>query len=94
VYFCFIVGEQYRNESMQMIVLRQLILWRHKVDVLETQTSITCLSDLLSQLYDAYVLKTVSDGPGLSLLEAAEAIGISNSRAISQTLSSPTRGGG
>ena len=68
-----------------MVVLRQLILWRHQVDVLEPQTSITCLSDLLNQFYDAYVLKTVSDGPGLSLLEAAEAIGIStinHSRAL------------
>jgi ribosomal protein S6--L-glutamate ligase len=35
--------------------------------------------------YDAYVLKTVSDGPGLSILEAAEAAGIptiNHSRAI------------
>jgi ribosomal protein S6--L-glutamate ligase len=85
VYFCFLVEEQYRNDSMPVVILRQLILWEHKVDVLEPQTSITCLSDLLSHFYDAYVLKTVSGGPGLSLLEAAEAIGIStinHSRAI------------
>src|SRR5919109_1706392 len=85
MHFCFIVEEQYRNDSMPMIVLRQLIQWGHKVDILEPQTSITCLSDLLSQPYDAYVLKTVSDGPGLSILEAAEAVGIptiNRSRAI------------
>ncbi|MBV9228124.1 MAG: hypothetical protein JOZ18_02335 [Chloroflexi bacterium] len=85
MHFCFIVEEQYRNDSMPMIVLRQLMQWGHKVDILEPQTSITCLSDLLRQRYDAYVLKTVSDGPGLSLLEAAEAVGIptiNNSRAI------------
>src|SRR5947207_13285007 len=34
------------------------------------------LSDLTKCHYDAYVLKTVSDGPGLSILEAAEAVGI------------------
>lgn len=43
------------------------------------------LSDLPSYGYDAYVLKTVSDGPGLIILEAAEAVGIptiNNSRSI------------
>jgi ribosomal protein S6--L-glutamate ligase len=43
------------------------------------------LFDLVTQSYDAYVLKTASDGPGLSLLEAAEAAGIptiNNARAI------------
>jgi ribosomal protein S6--L-glutamate ligase len=46
---------------------------------------ITCLSDISEQSYDAYVLKTVSDGPGLSILETAEVIGIptiNNSRSI------------
>jgi len=48
--------------------------------------TVTCLSDLASQSYDAYVLKTVSNGPGLSILQAAEAVGvpaINNSRSIS-----------
>ena len=46
---------------------------------------VTCLSNLAEQGYDAFVLKTVSEGPGLSILEAAEAVGIptiNNSRAI------------
>ncbi|MBV9231295.1 MAG: hypothetical protein JOZ18_18430, partial [Chloroflexi bacterium] len=59
-----------------MVIAKQLQLWGHEVDMLEPQTMITCLSDLNKQGYDAYILKTVSDGPGLSLLEAAEASGI------------------
>ena len=83
--FCFIIEAQYRNEPMPMVIAKQLQLWGHEVDMLEPQATITCLSDLSSQDYDAYILKTVSDGPGLSLLEAAEASGIptiNNSRSI------------
>ena len=56
------------------------------VDLLEPSETVTCLSDLASQSYDAYVLKTVAGGPGLSILQAAEAVGIptiNNSRSIS-----------
>ncbi len=70
---------------MPTVVVDQLLQWGHSVDVLEPHTTITCLSDLTKQNYDAYVLKTVSDGPGLSILEAAEAAGIptiNNSRSI------------
>ncbi len=74
--FCFIIEEQYRKDSMPIAALEQLVQWGHTVDMLEPQATITCLSDLIHQDYDAYVLKTVSDGPGLSILEAAEAIGI------------------
>lgn len=73
---CYIVESQYRNELMPMSVAYQLMQWGHDVDLLEPQASITCLSDMNSTKYDAYVLKTVSDGPGLSILEAAEAAGI------------------
>jgi ribosomal protein S6--L-glutamate ligase len=76
MHFCFIVEKQYRNDSMPLIIVEQLRQWGHTVDVLEPDTSISCLSDLARQGYDAYVLKTVSDGPGLSILEAAEAMGI------------------
>src|SRR5207302_5577829 len=74
--FCFIVEEQYRREPMPLVIADQLLQWGHTVDVLEPQSMVVCLSDLLEHGYDAYVLKTVSDGPGLSILEAAEAIGI------------------
>ncbi len=85
--FCFIVESQYRNESMPGVVAHQLMEWGHEVDLLEPGTGITCLSDMLTTGYDAYVLKTVSDGPGLSILEAAEAAGIptiNQARAIRQ----------
>jgi ribosomal protein S6--L-glutamate ligase len=83
--FCFIVEEQYRHDPMPMVVADQLQQWGHTIDVLEPQETVTCLSTLASQGYDAYVLKAIAEGPGLSILEAAEAVGIptiNNSRAI------------
>ena len=83
--FCFIVEERYRNEPMPMVIADQLRQWGHSVDLLEPQATVTYLSDLTKERYDAYVLKTLTDGPGLSILDAAEAIGIptiNNSRAI------------
>jgi ribosomal protein S6--L-glutamate ligase len=74
--FCFIIEAQYRSEPMPMVIAHQLMRWGHDVDLLEPQTSITCLSAMNKVEYDAYVLKTVSEGPGLSILEAAEAAGI------------------
>lgn len=68
-----------------MVIADQLLQWGHRVDLLEPSETVTSLSDLVGQSYDAYVLKTVADGPGLSILEAAEAVGIptiNNSRAI------------
>jgi ribosomal protein S6--L-glutamate ligase len=76
MHFCFILEARYRQEKMPLAVARQLIAWGHTVDLLEPQTTITCLSALAKARYDAYVLKTVSDGPGLSLVEAAEGAGI------------------
>src|SRR5436190_4406136 len=83
--FCFIVEEQYRNDPMPMVIADQLLQWGHDVDLLEPQTAVTCLNELAEQGYDAYVLKSLADGPGLSILEAAEAVGIptiNSSRAI------------
>lgn len=83
--FCFIIEEQYRNDPMPMVVADQLLQWGHTVDLLEPQETVTNLSKLGSEGYDAYVLKAVADGPGMSILEAAEAVGIptiNNSRAI------------
>lgn len=83
--FCFIVEEQYRSESMPLAVAHQLSQGGHHVELLEPHAAVTSLFDLAAQDYDAYVLKTVSDGPGLSILDAAEAVGIptiNNSRSI------------
>src|SRR5437764_9099096 len=82
---CFIVEEKYRHESMPLAVAYQLRQWGHDVDLLEPHSAVTRLFDLVTQRYDACVLKTASDGPGLSLLEAAEAAGIptiNNARSI------------
>jgi ribosomal protein S6--L-glutamate ligase len=76
VRLCFIVEEQYRQESMPLAVADQLRQWGHDVDLLEPHATVTPLFDLVTHSYDAYVLKTASEGPGLSLLEAAEAAGI------------------
>src|SRR5919199_755673 len=73
---CFIIEEKYRHESMPLAVASQLRRWGHDVDLLELHATVTPLFDLVTQRYDAYVLKTASDGPGLSLLEAAEAVAI------------------
>ncbi len=83
--FCFIIEERYRNQPMPIVIADQLRQWGHDVDLLEPQETVTYLSELQQQRYDAYVLKTITDGPGISILEAAEAVGIptiNNSRAI------------
>jgi len=70
---------------MPMVIADQLAQWGHEIDVLQPYAAVTSLTDLSLTKYAAYVLKTVSDGPGLTILEAAEAVGIptiNNSRAI------------
>src|SRR2546429_9521558 len=83
--FCFIVEDEYRRQSMPMVIARHLSQSGHDVDLLEPTKTVTALWDLRRQLYDAYILKTVADGPGLCVLEAAEAAGIptiNNSRGV------------
>lgn len=85
MHFCFIIESAYRHEQMPIVIARKLMQWGHNVDLLEPQSTITSLTEMTRADYDAYVLKTVSDGPGLSILEAAEAAGIptiNHSRAI------------
>ena len=85
---CFIVEEQYRDEVMPLAVAEELATGGHDVDILEPSASVTCLSQLTRYgegSHAAYVLKTVSEGPGITLLEAAAAVGIAtvnNARAI------------
>lgn len=83
--FCFILEEIYAHKPMPLVVADQLRQWGHEIDVLQPYAAVTSLTDLSLANYDAYVLKTVSEGPGLTILEAAEAVGIptiNNSRAI------------
>ena len=83
--FCFILEERYAQKPMPMVIADQLVQWGHEIEVLQPYAAVTSMTDLSLRNYDAYVLKTVSDGPGLTILEAAEAVGIptiNNSRAI------------
>ncbi|MER7153273.1 ATP-grasp domain-containing protein [Streptomyces lydicus] len=74
---CFLVEEQYRYDGMPLDVIRQLTAWGHQVDVLWPGRSLLPLSEAVrAGSHDAWILKTVSGGPGLTLLEAAAAVGL------------------
>ncbi|MGW1075076.1 ATP-grasp domain-containing protein [Streptomyces sp. NPDC002537] len=83
---CFLVEEQYRRDGMPVDVIRQLTAWGHHVDVLRPGGSLLELSRTVrAGDHDAWVLKTVSGGPGLTLLEGAAAVGlttVNDARAI------------
>jgi ribosomal protein S6--L-glutamate ligase len=85
---CFIIEEEYRDDRMPLRVADRLASWGHDVHLLHPRESATCLSALArdgEDRFDAYVLKTVSDGPGICILEAAAASGvtaINNPRSI------------
>lgn len=78
--------EQYRHDGMPVEVIRQLASWGNQVDVLRPGGSLLRLTEAVqTSIHDAWVLKTVSGGPGLTLLEAAASAGlttINNARAI------------
>ncbi|MGW6599083.1 ATP-grasp domain-containing protein [Streptomyces sp. NPDC055036] len=74
---CFVVEEQYRFDGMPVEVIGQLAGWGHRVDVVRPGASLLRLSEAVRVGgHDAWVLKTVSGGPGLALLEAAAAVGL------------------
>ncbi|MCX4685595.1 hypothetical protein OG401_14955 [Kitasatospora purpeofusca] len=74
---CFLVEEHYRHDGMPLDVVRQLTAWGHRVDVLRPGDSLMAISEAVrAGSHDAWVLKTVSGGPGLTLLEAAAAVGL------------------
>ena len=76
---CFIVEAKYENDEMPGAVVDVLRSCGHHVDVLRPNGTVTDLWELLPTdvaRYDAFVLKTVSEGPGLSLLDAAAAAGV------------------
>lgn len=73
---CFLVEEHYRHDGMPNEVIRQLTSWGHRVEVLRPGGSLLRMSEAVDAgAHDAWVLKTVSGGPGLTLLEAAAAAG-------------------
>ncbi|MEV7233901.1 hypothetical protein AB0N06_07890 [Streptomyces sp. NPDC051020] len=74
---CFLVEEQYRHDGMPVEVIRQLTSWGHQVDVLRPGGSLLRMTEAVrASTHDAWVLKTVSGGPGLTLLEAAASTGM------------------
>jgi len=77
--FCFVIEEKYENDNMPGAVAAALTSLGHVVDVLRPNSDLVDVSDMVpvgDEAYDAYVLKTVTGGPGLSILEAAAAAGI------------------
>ncbi|MFD3872640.1 RimK family alpha-L-glutamate ligase [Streptomyces sp. NPDC058623] len=83
---CFLVEEHYRHDGMPNEVIRQLTAWGHRVDVVRPGGSLLRMAEVVrTGVHDAWVLKTVSGGPGLTLLEAAAATGattINDARSI------------
>ncbi|WP_079194168.1 ATP-grasp domain-containing protein [Streptomyces sp. CB02923] len=74
---CFLVEEHYRHDGMPNEVIRQLTSWGHQVDVLRPGGSLLHMTEAVrAGSHDAWVLKTVSGGPGLTLLEAAASAGM------------------
>ncbi|MET7622189.1 hypothetical protein [Streptomyces sp. NPDC005408] len=74
---CFLVEEHYRHDGMPIEVIRQLTSWGHQVDVLRPGGSLLRMTEAVrAGTHDAWVLKTVSGGPGLTLLEAAASAGM------------------
>ncbi|MFF0739030.1 RimK family alpha-L-glutamate ligase [Streptomyces sp. NPDC004111] len=74
---CFLLEECYRHDGMPNEVIRQLISWGHEVDVIRPGGSLLRMTGAVEAgIHDAWVLKTVSGGPGLVLLEAAAAAGV------------------
>ncbi|UQW99737.1 ATP-grasp domain-containing protein [Streptomyces sp. RerS4] len=83
---CFLVEEHYRRDGMPNEVIGQLTAWGHRVDVVRPGGSLLRMAEVVrAGAHDAWVLKTVSGGPGLTLLEAAAAAGaatVNDARAI------------
>ncbi|WP_406301703.1 hypothetical protein OHA61_03895 [Streptomyces sp. NBC_00885] len=83
---CFLVEEHYRHDGMPIEVIRRLTSWGHRVDVLRPGGSLLPMTEVVQAgTHDAWVLKTVSGGPGLTLLEAAASAGmttVNDARAI------------
>lgn len=75
IHIRFILEADYQHDDMPRAVAECVRDMGHVVDLLEPSASVTELG-AHGEDYDAYVLKTAPDGPGLSLLEAAGAAGI------------------
>ncbi|GAC1366000.1 MAG: hypothetical protein NVSMB32_09990 [Actinomycetota bacterium] len=82
---CFLLEARYARDGMPLLVAEQLAHWGHDVVVMSPQDEPSEITALVSSGFDAIVLKTVSDGPGLSILDAAAAAGcrtVNDSQAV------------
>lgn len=68
---CFVVESKYRGDSMPLKVADRLAEWDHDVAIVEPAVEPLDIAAFGDALFDAVVLKTVGDGPGLTLLELA-----------------------
>jgi ribosomal protein S6--L-glutamate ligase len=73
----FILEEEYRNSRMPTAVTRALEGWGHHITLLEPRRALGDIDRTVAHGgFDAVVLRTVSGGPGLSLLQAFAASGV------------------
>lgn len=72
---CFVVEARYVADSMPLHVADRLTEWGHDVTIVQPSIEPVDVGALVDAQFDAVVLKTVSDGPGLTLLEIAAAAG-------------------
>lgn len=89
--FCFIVEEKFRQQPLTIAISDLLEQWKHEVIMLEPEATITSLTDLSFQSYDACLLKAAYTGAAAAMAEAAEAEGvpvINNTRSL-QLVSEP-----
>jgi ribosomal protein S6--L-glutamate ligase len=73
--FCFILEAAYRRSRLPMAVVDRLRQLGHECAVVQPAAAPAELDMLLARGYAAFVLRTISRGPGLSLLQAAAASG-------------------
>jgi hypothetical protein len=76
MHLCFVVESRYRCDSMPLKVAERLAEWDHEVTIIEPAGDPLNIGTFLTQPFDAVVLKTVADGPGLNVLELATARGL------------------
>jgi ribosomal protein S6--L-glutamate ligase len=76
MHLCFILEAEYQDDEMPRAVAECVRDLGHAVHLLEPHATVTELGADAALQYDAYVLKTAPDGPGLSILEAAGAAGV------------------
>ncbi|MEV0297151.1 ATP-grasp domain-containing protein [Nocardia sp. NPDC050710] len=86
VRLCLLLEERYRNDSLPLHLAHRLQQQGYHVDIVRPGGHLLDLAELIdSGNHDAWILKTVSGGPGLGLLEAGAEAGlttINDARAI------------